>query len=77
MTKLVDDMNGGNISCTLHLGCEPGLYAGQQQNSKDGLGKVISVSFNGTMDETTELCRYVIPSHRWLSWGDAEQIGLL
>ncbi|HMU71658.1 MAG TPA: 4Fe-4S dicluster domain-containing protein, partial [Ferruginibacter sp.] len=40
---------------------------------KDGLGKVISVSFNGTMDETTELCRYVIPSHHWLeSWGDAE-----
>lgn len=25
------------------------------------------------MDETTELCKYVIPSHHWLeSWGDAE-----
>ena len=33
----------------------------------------LAVSFNGTMDETTELCKYIIPSHHWLeSWGDAE-----
>lgn len=25
------------------------------------------------MDETTELCKYILPSHHWLeSWGDAE-----
>jgi Fe-S-cluster-containing dehydrogenase component len=39
----------------------------------EGLNKTISISFNPTMDETTELCKYSIPSHHWLeSWGDAE-----
>ncbi|HQR01512.1 MAG TPA: 4Fe-4S dicluster domain-containing protein, partial [Ferruginibacter sp.] len=54
-------------------GVNPAYTLANNKKFKDGLGKVISVSFNGTMDETTELCRYVIPSHHWLeSWGDAE-----
>jgi MoCo/4Fe-4S cofactor protein with predicted Tat translocation signal len=33
----------------------------------------LTVSFNEKMDETTELCEYVIPNHHYLeSWGDAE-----
>ena len=32
-----------------------------------------TVSFSEKMDETTELCKYIIPSHHWLEcWGDAE-----
>ncbi|MEO7768665.1 MAG: 4Fe-4S dicluster domain-containing protein, partial [Ferruginibacter sp.] len=40
----------------------------------DGLAKVpVTISFNPTMNETTELCKYSIPAHHWLeSWGDAE-----
>lgn len=73
MTKLVDDMNGGNIGALFIWGVNPAYTLANSKKFKDGLGKVISVSFNGTMDETTELCRYVIPSHHWLeSWGDAE-----
>ena len=73
MTKLVDDMNGGNIGALFIWGVNPAYTLANNKKFKDGLGKVISVSFNGTMDETTELCRYVIPSHHWLeSWGDAE-----
>jgi MoCo/4Fe-4S cofactor protein with predicted Tat translocation signal len=39
----------------------------------------VTISFNEKMDETTELCKYVLPSHHWLeSWGDAEpQTGLV
>ena len=38
------------------------------------LSKVkVTVSFNEKMDETTELCEYIIPTHHYLeSWGDAE-----
>ncbi|MFZ4059239.1 MAG: 4Fe-4S dicluster domain-containing protein, partial [Ferruginibacter sp.] len=31
------------------------------------------ISFNATMNETTEVCKFSIPAHHWLeSWGDAE-----
>ena len=45
-----------------------------QQNLQKELKKCpFTVSFSEKMDETTELCKYVIPSHHWLeSWGDAE-----
>ena len=33
----------------------------------------LSVSFTEKMDETTELCQYLVPNHHYLeSWGDAE-----
>ena len=46
----------------------------------EGLKKLkFAVSFNAKMDETSELCKYVIPNHHYLeSWGDAEaKTGLL
>ncbi|MGH2564133.1 MAG: 4Fe-4S dicluster domain-containing protein, partial [Ginsengibacter sp.] len=34
----------------------------------------VTISYNEKMDETTEFCKYVIPSHHWLEcWGDSEQ----
>jgi molybdopterin-containing oxidoreductase family iron-sulfur binding subunit len=40
----------------------------------DGLKQVkVSISLNPRNDETTQLCKYVIPDHHYLeSWGDAE-----
>ena len=36
-------------------------------------GLRVSVSLNGRMDETTELCKFIAPSSHFLeSWGDAE-----
>jgi molybdopterin-containing oxidoreductase family iron-sulfur binding subunit len=72
--KLVADINAGTVGALLVYGANP-VY-----NYYDGkkLGEAISklpvtVSFNATLDETTELCKYIIPSHHWLeSWGDAE-----
>jgi MoCo/4Fe-4S cofactor protein with predicted Tat translocation signal len=73
MVKLVDDMNSGAIGAVLINGVNPAYSYSDSKKFKDALAKVVSVSFNGTMDETTELCKFVLPSHHWLeSWGDAE-----
>ena len=73
MAQLVSDMNAGTIGALLVHGVNPAYSYPNSKKFKDGLSKLVSVSFNGTMDETTELCKYIIPSHHWLeSWGDAE-----
>ncbi len=73
MMKLVDEMNAGSVGALFIHGVNPAYTLANSKKFKDGLSKVVSVSFNGTMDETTELCKYIIPSHHWLeSWGDAE-----
>jgi len=73
MVKLVDDMNAGAIGAVLIHGVNPAYSYADSKKFTDGLNKVVSVSFNGTMDETTEQCKFILPSHHWLeSWGDAE-----
>ncbi|MBK8609342.1 MAG: TAT-variant-translocated molybdopterin oxidoreductase [Chitinophagaceae bacterium] len=73
MAKLVDDMSSGAVGAVLINGVNPAYSFSDSKKFKDALSKVVSVSFNGTMDETTELCKYIIPTHHWLeSWGDAE-----
>jgi len=73
MAKLVDDMNGGAVGAVLIHGVNPAYSYRDSTKFISGLNKVVSISFNGTMDETTEQCKYIIPSHHWLeSWGDAE-----
>ncbi len=73
MVQLVNDMNAGTIGAVLISGVNPAYSYSDSKKFRDGLAKVVSVSFNGTMDETTELCKYVLPAHHWLeSWGDAE-----
>ena len=73
MVKLIDDMNSGVIGAVLINDVNPAYAYSDSKKFKDALAKVVSVSFNGTMDETTELCKYILPSHHWLeSWGDAE-----
>jgi MoCo/4Fe-4S cofactor protein with predicted Tat translocation signal len=74
MAKLVDEMNAGAVGALLVYDCNPAYNYTDSKKFTDGLSKVgVSVSFNTTMDETTELCKYIIPAHHWLeSWGDAE-----
>ncbi len=74
LVKLVDEMNAGAIGAVMVYGCNPAYSYADSKKFADGLSKVaLSVSFNSTMDETTELCKYVIPAPHWLeSWGDAE-----
>ncbi len=74
LVKLVADMNAGTVGAVLISECNPAYNYTDSKKFTDGLSKVpLTISFNGTMDETTELCKYVIPSHHWLeSWGDSE-----
>ena len=73
MVQLVADMNSGAVGAVLIHDVNPAYSYSDSKKFKDGLAKVVGVSFNGTMDETTELCKYILPAHHWLeSWGDAE-----
>ena len=74
MAKLVADMNSAAIGALLVYDCNPVYNYTDSKKFAEGFSKLpLSISFSGTMDETTELCKYIIPSHHWLeSWGDAE-----
>ncbi|HZZ76280.1 MAG TPA: [Fe-S]-binding protein, partial [Puia sp.] len=71
---LVSDMNQGNISTLLIYEVNPVYDSPLSKKFKDGLAKVkTTVSFSGRLDETTELCKYVLPSPHFLErWGDAQ-----
>jgi len=73
-TTLVNDMNNGAIGALFIHQANPVYNYFDSKRFADGLKKVkLTVSFNAKMDETTELCKYIIPDHHYLeSWGDAE-----
>ena len=70
--KLVSEIN--SVGALLVYDCNPVYSYADGKKLGEAIAKVpVSISFNGTMDETTEQCKYVAPSHHWLeSWGDAE-----
>jgi molybdopterin-containing oxidoreductase family iron-sulfur binding subunit len=74
MAQLVQDMNEGKVGALLIHGVNPAYDYFDAKKFADGLKKVaVSVSFNEREDETTVLCKYVLPDHHYLeSWGDAE-----
>ncbi|MFT3681934.1 MAG: TAT-variant-translocated molybdopterin oxidoreductase [Ferruginibacter sp.] len=74
IVKLVDEMKAGTIGAVLIHETNPVYTFNDSKKFADALKAVpVSISFNGTMNETTELCKYSIPTHHWLeSWGDAE-----
>ena len=76
MIKLESDMASGSIGALLVYDCNPVYSYMNGKKFGEALSKLpLSISFNSTMCETTELCKYIIPSHHWLeSWGDAEPV---
>ncbi|MDO9373777.1 MAG: TAT-variant-translocated molybdopterin oxidoreductase [Ferruginibacter sp.] len=76
MVRLVEEMNAGAIGGLFIHAANPVYTYHNAKRFVDGLSKVpLSVSFNATLDETAELCKYNIPTHHWLeSWGDAEPV---
>ena len=74
MATLVDQMYSGAVGALLIYGANPAYDYFDSKRFADGLKKVkMAVSFNTKLDETTELCKYIIPDHHYLeSWGDAE-----
>ncbi len=73
-TNLISDMNAGKISTLLVYDVNPVYDNPASKSFKAGLEKVkTTVSFSSRLDETTELCKYILPSPHFLErWGDAE-----
>ena len=74
MATLVEDMYAGRVGALLVYGANPVYSYVDPKRFTDGLAKVkFSVSLGEKLDETAELCQYLVPSHHYLeSWGDAE-----
>ncbi|MGB3007890.1 MAG: 4Fe-4S dicluster domain-containing protein, partial [Chitinophagaceae bacterium] len=74
MNDLVAQMEAGTIGTLMIHGANPAYTYYDADKFKAALKKVkVTISFNEKMDETTELCEYIIPNHHFLeSWGDAE-----
>jgi molybdopterin-containing oxidoreductase family iron-sulfur binding subunit len=72
--ELIADMEADKVGTLMICGANPVYTYYNADRFKAALKKVkVSVSFNEKMDETTELCEYLIPTHHYLeSWGDAE-----
>jgi molybdopterin-containing oxidoreductase family iron-sulfur binding subunit len=72
--QLVAEMEAGTVGTLLIYGANPAYTWYDSDKFKAALKKVrVTVSFGEKMDETTELCEYILPSHHYLeSWGDAE-----
>ncbi len=72
--NLLNEMNAGSVGALMIYGANPAYTYADSKKFADALKKVpVSISFNPTMDETTELCKYSVPAHNWLeNWGDAE-----
>ncbi len=72
--SLVADLDGGKVGALLVYGANPAYDYYDAEKFKSALKKTkTTISFNDRLDETTELCKYVIPAPHFLeSWGDAE-----
>ncbi|ANI90218.1 [Fe-S]-binding protein [Arachidicoccus ginsenosidimutans] len=72
--QLVNDMNAGTVKSLLIFGANPAYSWYDSAKFVSGLKKVpTTISFNEKNDESTQLVKYVLPSHNYLeSWGDAE-----
>lgn len=74
-TTLLADIDGGKIGALLIHDVNPVYDYAEPEKVKAAINKIKAktVSFNEKMDETTELCKYVLPANHYLeSWGDAE-----
>ncbi len=73
-SQMLTDMEAGAVGAIMIYGANPRYTYHDPLRFERALAKVKArISFNEYLDETTQLCDYVIPSHHFLeSWGDAE-----
>ena len=71
---LLSQMNSGQVGALFIYGANPVYDYYDAEKVKAGIAKVkLAVSFTEKLDETTQLCKFIIPNHHFLeSWGDAE-----
>jgi molybdopterin-containing oxidoreductase family iron-sulfur binding subunit len=71
---LLNDISAGKVGALIIHGANPAYSWFDANGFKNAVQKLkVTISFNPKNDETTQLCKYVIPDHHFLeSWGDAE-----
>jgi len=74
MVDLISDLDAGKVGGLFIYGPNPAYNHYASDKFIAAVRKCpLTVSYNEKMDETAELCKYVIPAHHWLEcWGDAE-----
>jgi len=74
MATLLSDLEARRVGTLIIYGVNPAYEYFDGERFKAAMKSVkVSISLNGRMDETTELCKYIAPSSHFLeSWGDAE-----
>ncbi len=75
MVELAKELEQGRVDALFVYGANPVYASPFAAIFERALPKVdLTVSFATKPDETSELCRYVVPDHFFLeSWGDAQQ----
>ncbi|MGE5457197.1 MAG: TAT-variant-translocated molybdopterin oxidoreductase, partial [Methanococcaceae archaeon] len=70
--SLIQNMNGGNVAAVIHFDTNPVYHLPADSGYRDALKNVkLSVAMTEQENETSALCRYVLPVHHALeSWGD-------
>ncbi len=73
MSKLIEEMNGGQVSTVIVWGANPAWELPNAAAFQEAFKKVgTRISLNTNLDETTLLCSHAAPTHHFLeSWGDA------
>lgn len=71
---LVSEMKSGSVDMVIVMNANPVYDAPMASAFAEALGKVKNkLSFNTTVDETTDKCDIIAPNHHFLeSWGDVE-----
>ncbi|MCD6062923.1 MAG: 4Fe-4S dicluster protein [Flavipsychrobacter sp.] len=74
LVAVMNAMEAGQVGTLLVHGVNPAYDFAFGQKFAAAMKKVpVTVSFADRMDETAQLCTYVVPDHHFLeSWGDAE-----
>ena len=74
ITDLIDQMNTGQVGALMIYGANPLYNYHAADKFKAAMAKVkTKISFNEYLDETSQACDFIVPSHHFLeSWGDAE-----
>lgn len=71
---LVSDMKNGSVDLLIVMNANPAYDGSMSADFSAAMAKVKNkLSFNITIDETTDLCNIIAPAHHFLeSWGDVE-----
>jgi MoCo/4Fe-4S cofactor protein with predicted Tat translocation signal len=74
MAKLIEEMNGGQVSTVIVWGANPAWDLPNSAAFVEAFKKVATrISLNTNLDETTLICSHAAPTHHYLeSWGDAQ-----